>query len=145
MTEPVTTPESSRTPGPVGGSKRWSGCGQEAAAGVLAVDPELDRMSARRRVFRQIQLLAVGDAELLAHQVDARGLLGHRMLHLQAGIDLEEGDQAVLSDQVFHGAGAVVAGLLADPFGRLVNLRALCIGQERRRRLLDQLLEPALQ
>ena len=38
---------------------------------------------------------ALGDAELLAHQVDAGDLLGDRVLHLQAGVDLEEGDGAV--------------------------------------------------
>jgi hypothetical protein len=39
-------------------------------------------MSARRRVLGDVQRLAVGDLELLAHQVDACGLLGHRVLHL---------------------------------------------------------------
>jgi hypothetical protein len=38
------------------------------------------------------RLLALGDAELLAHQVDAGDLLGDRVLDLQAGVDLEEGD-----------------------------------------------------
>ena len=51
ITEPVSTPESSRTPGPVGGVELGdrAGGGQEAAAGVLAVDAELDRVAARRR------------------------------------------------------------------------------------------------
>ena len=79
------------------------------------------------------------------HQVDARGLLGDRVLDLQTGVDLEEGDQAVLADQVLDGACAVVAGLLADALGGLVDLLALRVGQERRGRLLDQLLEAALQ
>ena len=39
------------------------------------------------------QLLAVGDPELLADQVDAGGLLGDRVLDLQPGVDLEEGDR----------------------------------------------------
>ena len=34
--------------------------------------------------------LAVGDAELLAHEVDAGDLLGDGVLDLQAGVDLEE-------------------------------------------------------
>lgn len=88
---------------------------------------------------------AVGDLELLQHQVDAGGLLGDRVLDLQARVDLQEGDQAVLADQVFDGPGAVVVGLLADPLGRLVDLLALRVGQERRGRLFHQLLEPALQ
>ena len=92
-----------------------------------------------------VQLLAVGDLELLQHQVDARGLLGDRVLDLKARVDLQEGDQAVLTDQVFDGAGAVVVRLFADPLRRFVDLLALRVGQERRRRLLDQLLEAALQ
>ena len=75
-----------------------AGRGQEAAAGVLAVDAELDRVAARRGVV-EVELLAVGDAELPAHQVDAGDLFGDRVLDLQAGVDLEEGDQAVLADQ----------------------------------------------
>ena len=147
ITEPDSTPESSRTPGP---GRRLelgdrAGRGQEAAAGVLAVDPELEGVPARRRVLGDVERLAVGDPELLQHQVDARGLLGDRVLDLQAGVDLEEGDQAVLADQVLDRAGAVVAGLLADPLGRLVDLLALRVGQERRGRLFDQLLEAALQ
>ena len=119
--------------------------GQEAAAGVLAVDAELEGVTARRRVLGDVEGLAVGDAELLAHQVDARGLLGDRVFDLQAGVDLEERDQAVLADQVLDGARAVVAGLLADALGGLVDLLALRVGEERRGRLLDQLLEAALQ
>ena len=122
-----------------------AGGGQEAAAGVLAVDAELEGVPARRRVLGDVERLAVGDAELLAHQVDARGLLGDRVLDLQAGVDLEERDQAVLADQVLDGARAVVAGLLADALGGLVDLLALLVGQERRGRLLDELLEAALQ
>ena len=122
-----------------------AGRGQEAAAGVLAVDAEFDGVPAWRGILGDVQLLAVGDAELLADQVDAGGLLGDRVLHLQAGVHLEERDQAVLADQILDGAGAVVVGLLADPLGRLVDLLALRVGEERRRRLLDQLLEAALQ
>ena len=63
---------------------------QEAAARVLAVDAELEGVPARRRVGRTSSASPVGDAELLAHQVDAGDLLGHRVLDLQAGVDLEE-------------------------------------------------------
>ena len=122
-----------------------AGGGQEAAARVLAVDAELERVAARRRVLGDVEGLAVGDLELLTHQVDARGLLGDRVLDLQAGVHLEERDQPVLADQVLDGACTVVAGLLADALGGLVDLLALRVGQERRGRLLDQLLEAALQ
>src|SRR5690606_30559451 len=121
-----------------------AGGGQEAATGVLAVDAELEGVAARGRILGDLQRLAVGDAELGAHQVDARGLLGDRVLDLQAGVHLEEGHGLALH-QVLHGARAVVAGLAADALGGLVDLGADLVGQERRGRLLDQLLEAALQ
>src|SRR5699024_2689153 len=70
--------------------------------------------------------------------------LGDRVLDLDAGVDLEEGDGAVLGDDEFHRARAGVAGLAADLAGTLVDGGVLLIGQERRRGLLDELLEAAL-
>ena len=64
------------------------------------------------------ELLAVGDAEHLADQVDAGDLLGDRVLDLQAGVDLQEGDRAVGADEELDGAGADVAGFLEDGLGR---------------------------
>ena len=102
-------------------------------------------MPAWRGILCEIKLFAVGDAELLTHQVDTGGLLGNGMLHLQASVHFEERDQTVLADEVFHGARAVVAGLLADPLGGLVDLLALRVGEEGRRSFFDELLEAALQ
>ena len=56
--------------------------GQEAPPGVLAVDPELDRVPPRRRIRGEPQLFPGRDPELFAHQVDAGGLLGDRVLDL---------------------------------------------------------------
>ncbi len=67
------------------------------------------------------------------------------MLDLEPGVDLEEGDGAVLGDQELAGAGAVVAGLAQDRLGRLVEAGDLVVGEERRGRLLDELLVAALQ
>jgi hypothetical protein len=122
-----------------------TGGGHEVAPGVLGVDPELDAVAARSRILGDLQREPVGDAELLADQVDAGGLLADRVLHLQPGVDLQEGDRAVGADQVLHGAGAVVAGLRADGLGRAVDALPLLVGEERRRRLLDQLLVAPLQ
>ena len=91
------------------------------------------------------ELLAGGDAEHLADQVDAGDLLGHGVLDLEPGVDLEEGDGAVLGDEELAGAGADVAGLLEDRLGGLVEPLDLVLGEERRGRLLDELLVPALQ
>ena len=122
-----------------------AGRGHEVAAGVLGVDAELDAVPARLGVLGDLQLLAGGDAELLADQVDAGRLLADRVLHLQAGVDLEEGDRAVGAHEVLDGAGAVVAGLGADGLGRGVDPLALLVGEERRGRLLDELLVAPLQ
>ena len=67
------------------------------------------------------------------------------MLDLQPGVDLEEGDRAVLADEELAGPGADVAGLAQDRLGRRAELRVLLRGQVRRGGLLDQLLVAALQ
>ena len=84
-----------------------AGRGHEVAAAVLGVDPELDRVAADLRVV-VAELLAGGDAEHLADQVDARDLLGDAVLDLEAGVDLEERDRAVLGDEELAGPGADV-------------------------------------
>ena len=123
-----------------------AGRGQETAAGVLAVDPEFDGVAADGAGSSIAQRLAVGDAEHLAHQVDAGDLLGDRVLDLQPGVDLEEGNGAVLADEEFAGAGADVAGLFAgSPWTPRGARSSCCVGQERRRCLLDQFLVAALQ
>ena len=50
-----------------------------------------------------------------------------------------------LPDEELAGAGADVAGLAEDRLGRAVELGLLRLGEERRRRLLDELLVAALQ
>ena len=116
----------------------------EAAAGILAVDAELEGVSDRLRVG-VVEATALGQAELLAHQVDSGHFLGHGMLDLQPGVDLQERDGAVLADQELAGAGAHVADLGEDRLGRAIHLVTLRVGQERRGGLLDQLLVAALQ
>ncbi|GAA3290345.1 hypothetical protein GCM10020295_04560 [Streptomyces cinereospinus] len=118
--------------------------GQEVAARVLAVDAELEGVAAQDRVA-VAELLAVGDAEHLAHQVDPGDLLGDRVLDLEAGVDLQEGDRAVHADEELHRARADVPGLLQDRLRRGVQLRQLLLGQERGGGLLHQLLVAALQ
>ncbi|NIL82668.1 hypothetical protein RhoFasGS6_00001 [Rhodococcus fascians] len=102
-------------------------------------------MPPRFGVFGDGQFFAVGDAELLQHQVDAGGFLGDGVLDLQPGVDLQERDQSVLADEVFHGPGAVVAGFEADRFGARVDFFALGVGEERGGGFFDEFLEAALQ
>src|SRR5690606_35617820 len=90
--------------------------GQEVGAGVLAVDPELDGVPAYWWVV-VAERFTGGDTEHLTHQVDAGDLLGDRMLDLQPGIDFEERDGAVLSDEKLAGTRTHVAGLAENRLG----------------------------
>ena len=92
-----------------------------------------------------MELAAFSDTELLANQVEASGDLGDGVLHLQTGVDLKEGDQAVGTNQVLNGARTVVAGFLTDSLSGLVQTGALLIRQEGSRSLLNKLLETTLQ
>ena len=116
----------------------------EGAARVLAVDAELEGVAAQHGVLL-LNLLAAGDAELLAHQVETRNFLGDGVLHLQAGVDLEEGDGAVGADQELAGTGALVAGLAQNRAGGLVEALGLLFAQVGGGCLLNELLVAALQ
>ena len=67
------------------------------------------------------------------------------MLDLESGVHLEERDGAVLAHEELAGAGADVPGFVQDRLGRGVQPRHLVVGEERRGRLLDQLLVPPLE
>src|SRR5699024_9990676 len=120
-------------------------CWHEACGCVFTVDAELESVATWGGVFLDAQLLAFSDAELLAHQVQAGGFFSDWVLNLQTSVDLEEGDEAIGADQVFHGAGTVVACLAADTLCGLVDGGALLIGQEWGRSFFDELLETTLQ
>ena len=62
-------------------------------------------------VLRERQRLAGGDADLRLDQVDAGDHLGHRMLDLDAGVDLDEVEVVVLIDEELDRAGVGVARL----------------------------------
>ncbi len=91
------------------------------------------------------QRQAGGDADLPFHEIDARHRLGDRMLHLQAGVHLEEIGLVVarLHDELDR-AGTAVADRPAKPQGAVVELVANLLREVRRRRLLEDLLVVAL-
>ena len=120
------------------------GAGRKFRPGSSALIAELDRVPARLRVGVP-EFLAVRDPEHLPDQVDPGDLLRHRVLDLKPGVDLEERHRAVLPDEKLTGTRAHITGLPQDGLGRPVQLLGLAGGQERRGRLLDQLLVPALQ
>ncbi len=120
-----------------------AGGGQESAPRVLGVDAELDGMAARPRIV-VADLLSRGDPEHLPHQIDAGDLLGDRVLDLEPGVHLKEGDRAVLADKELTRPGADVTGLAQDRLGTRTEQGLLLGGEERRGRLLDELLVTAL-
>src|SRR5690625_5227291 len=101
-------------------------------------------MSSNRRVVIA-QGFSGGDPEHLSDQVQPGDLFGHRMLDLESGIDLEEGDRAIGADEEFAGTGADVSRLAKDRLERGVELRVLLLTEERRRRLFHELLVAPLQ
>src|SRR5205814_9140873 len=59
--------------------------------GVLSVDPALDRVALETHgVLAVAERLTRGDADLLAHQVDARDHLGDGVLDLDPRVHLDE-------------------------------------------------------
>ena len=95
---------------------------------------------------RFADFLPLGDPDLRLHDVDPCDLLGHGVLHLHAGVDLDEIEGLV--DGVveeLHGGGVVDPGLPAQPHRRLADLRAFLQRQVQRRGPFDDLLVPALQ
>ena len=78
-------------------SRDQAGARLKVAVGVLGVDAALDRRAAADDVvLLERQRLAGGDANLRLDQVDAGDQLGHRMLDLNAGVDLDEVKVVVL-------------------------------------------------
>ena len=61
--------------------------------GVLGVEPRLDRVPAGGGGFAT-QRGSVGDLQLQLHQIQTRGGLGDRVLHLQSGVHLQEEEVA---------------------------------------------------
>ena len=88
-----------------------AGRGLEIPLGVFGVDAALDGRAAVDDVFLlPRQRLAGGDANLPLDQVDAGDHFGDRMLDLDAGVDFDEVELAVLVDDEFDGAGVRVVG-----------------------------------
>src|SRR5690606_17917889 len=83
-----------------------SGGREEAVGGVLARDAALDRPAARRDLLLpEGEPLPCRYAQLPLHQVDPGHELGDRVLHLQAGVHLEEVELSIAVEEELAGAG----------------------------------------
>lgn len=93
-----------------------------------------------------VEPTAVGDQQLQLDEVESGGGLGDGVLDLQSGVHLEEEELARVVRHELDGARPGVT----DGFGRQprrveqLGAHARCALDQRRRRLLDDLLVPAL-
>ncbi|MPM26853.1 hypothetical protein SDC9_73358 [bioreactor metagenome] len=116
-----------------------AGRGGEVTVGVLGVQPGLDRVAELGGTFGEAA--AVGDVDLCLHQVVLVGDLGDRVLDLEAGVDLEEGELLLLRlVEELHGAGAAVVDRQGEPLGGRLEVSGLLVGEQRGGGLLDHLL-----
>src|SRR6516164_6014958 len=115
--------------------------GPEVGVGVLRIDAALHRHAAvDDLLLPKAQVLATGDTDLLADQVDAGDQLGDGVLDLDAGVALDEVVALLLVHQKLAGAGAEVVGRLYQANGGSTDLLAHRLRQIRGRGLFDELL-----
>ena len=113
--------------------------------GVFGTQPHLDRMAGEFDVLlHQSERLAAGDAQLQFDQIEPGDRFGDGMLDLQPGVHLHEVEFAARVEQEFQRAGALVAQRPHRIDRDLAHPRPQSRRHRRRRRLLDQLLVPAL-
>ena len=119
--------------------------GGEVGGRGLRVDAALDGVAAQLDVLLgEGQVLARGDLDLLAHDVDAGDHLGHAVLDLHAGVHLQEEVLAIVGEQALDRAGGEVADGLGGVGSDLADLLAQLGVDGGGGALLDQLLVAAL-
>ncbi len=102
-------------------------------------------MAARHQfVLAQRQSVAQGEVDLLPNEVDPVDLLGHRVLHLQAGVHFEKIEGPVGIEEELDRPDRVVAGCPDDGHRSLAEAPPQIRIDNRRRTLLHHLLVPPL-
>ena len=121
-------------------ARRWS-----PGFRVFGIDPAFDGVAAEYQFFLgDRQVATVGDANLFAHQIEARDHFGHRMLDLQPGVHLDKIEFVVLVQKLDR-AGAAILHALHRIDADLAHGFTLFGADHRRRRFLEHFLMPALQ
>ena len=121
---------------------------EETRGRVLGVDAGLDRVAAQHDVVLGVaELLPARHPDLLFHQVDSGDHLRHGVLDLQAGVHLHEEEfvRPVRRDDEFDRTCAGVADTAGGVAGGGPDAGPCGLIEQDRRRLLDDLLMPALQ
>jgi len=123
-----------------------SGERSEVVRRVLGVDATLDRVAPPLHLLlTEGKGLPGGDPDLALDQVDPRGELGHRMFHLEPGVDLQEVKVPVGIDQELGGSRVPVAASASERHGGFSHPLAELRGHDGRRGLFHHLLMAALQ
>ena len=97
-----------------------------------------ERASGRGDVRREC--VAGRDLDLLLHEIAAVDFLGDRVLHLDAGVHLDEVIVALVIDQELHRAGIHVADRFRELDRGVAHFLAQRWREQRRRTFLDHLL-----
>ncbi len=121
---------------------------KEACTRVFGVHARFDAVTAQHDVvLHEGERLARRDAQLLLDEVDAGDLFGDGVLDLQPRVHLHEEELVgpVGGHDELDGAGAAVGDAARGLARRLPDARPRLLVQERRGRLLDDLLVPTLQ
>ena len=117
---------------------------QEVAGRILGVDADLDCVSPSLRAAGRRQAFPCGDLQLLADDVDAGYELAHGVLDLEPRVQLDEVEGAVGTEQELERPRVAVVDRAGGALGRVLQLPPSLVVERGRRRLLDQLLVPAL-
>ena len=113
---------------------------------MLGIDAALDGVAAQlnRQGDDVFQPCAGGDQDLSLDQIDSRDALGHRMLHLDAGVNFDEVELALLIHQELDGAGVRVSNAFERDLEAGGDFGTQGRRHSRRRRLFNKLLMAAL-
>ena len=115
--------------------------GEEVVGGVFGGDAAFDGVAAPVHVpLGASQLVSVGDADLLPDEVNAGDHLGDGVLHLDAGVHLQDVEAVVGVDHELDGAGIGVAHGLRGPHRGLSHVVAEAAAEADAGRFLKQLL-----
>jgi len=97
-----------------------------------------DGCQRRRRI--DIEAFAACHSNLRSDEIDAGHHLGDRMLHLQAGVHLQEEEAPLLVQEELNGAGARVSDRSSHGRRGARDVRPKCGGHHGRRRLFNHFL-----
>ena len=112
----------------------------ESLRSILGVEPHLDGVASLAGGFA-LEPLPRGHQDLRLHQVEARGGLRDRVLHLQPGVHLHEGKGPVIRlVEVLDGSRTAVARGRDQSGGGIADARLLLLREHGRAGLLHELL-----